>query len=93
MRIRELRADEKYQHVTLFLRAFLIQNPHRAKVFLWKQSMLFLGDMVGVYRTAAAVNVTNRSTGLVAVSDKELQHNNGLPALSCFAQRHTNFMK
>lgn len=38
----EVETNDKYKHVTPFLHAFILQNLHRANVFLSNQSVLFL---------------------------------------------------
>lgn len=68
-----LGTDEKYDHIFWFRRAFLIKNLHGASVLLSKISALFLGELVLVDGTAAAVHESDFVIDLEAVKDKEPQ--------------------
>lgn len=65
-RLCRLRADKKYEQVAMFLRAFPIQNSNRANIFLSKQSVLFLREMVWLYGTAAVETENDLLTEVVA---------------------------
>lgn len=89
----ELGTDEKYQHVTLFLRALLNLNLPRANLILTKQSVLLLRDMGYAYTTAASVNEECFVTDLADVWEKLMQTKDETLALSFLDYFCINLLK
>lgn len=56
LRFRDRKNDAKYDQVAPFMCAFLVSKKHRVKLFLSKQSVLFLCEIMRMHVIAVAVN-------------------------------------
>lgn len=88
-----LRADGESKQINHFLRAFYCENSLRANSFLWKQSVLFLWDIIRAYGAAGAVNENGFVIDLSNVSVKIPHIKHRSLAIVFFVKRHTNELR
>lgn len=85
----EKETDEKYNDITPVLLAFQILDLHRANIFLSKEFVVFVWDIVWLYATVSLVGKQNFVNDLKLIDNEEPWLKEGTLVLSIFAECYT----